>query len=91
MPERRTKLLALLAELRAELARSEDLDPTRQREIERTLSRVESTLHDEDALDAKESPFHTPLEKAMAAVEQTHPALYKVAMNFINALSEMGI
>lgn len=100
MPERRRKIASLVAELKEELAASE-VDAFHRSEIERTLAAIEESLAEEapaaeapaaeSPAEPQSSPFRTPLEKAMAALERSNPALYKVALNLVNALSEIGI
>jgi len=92
MATSRDKLRATLSELRRELAAHEHLDKETRRLLEQTARDLHTALDDErpdQPLKAK--TYAGPLQEALARFEQSSPGLYKVVMNLVNALGEMGI
>jgi hypothetical protein len=92
MATSRDKLRATLSELRRELAGHETLDKETRRLLEQTARDLHSALDEErpeKPLAAK--TYSGPLQQALARFEQSNPTLYKVVMNLVNALGEMGI
>jgi hypothetical protein len=92
MTTSRDKLRATLAKLHEELATIDQLDSETRRLLEKTARDLHEALEDEDSeIPLQPAAYSGPLQQTLARFEQSNPALYKVVMNLVNALGEMGI
>jgi hypothetical protein len=88
----RQELTAKLAELHAELSRSDQVDPANLQQLRELTGEIERLLEQEDAADAEEAEGVTSgLKDLLLRFEADHPELSQTLGKLADGLAAIGI
>lgn len=88
MSQQPPELARRLAELQAELARTQNVDPKSRELLEHVQQDIESVL---DRSDAEQGSLRARLEAAIEHFETSHPDLTAIMGRVMDQLANMGI
>ena len=91
MPERVTRLKALLQELETELRSLDTLDDESKEALETTLAEVHTALGKQESGSLEPESLIQRLRAAEDSFQVTHPNLSGIVLRMIDALGQLGI
>lgn len=91
MPERMTKLRALLEELEQEIRGVESLDEQSRELLKEAADEIQAALHEEDSEKLAHQSLSEKLGESVAEFDSSHPTLHGVVNRIIYMLGQMGI
>ena len=91
MPERVTKLHALLDELEKELHSVESLDDQSRELLKEAVGEIQSALQEDDTEKLQHQSLADKLGESVVEFETSHPTLHGVVNRIIYMLGQMGI